>query len=105
MEPGHYVRIDKSQALLDAGRQIELLRYRLIDKGATLVQMDDFRLETLDRHFDFAIAASVFTHLPLNDVIHCPISMKHVLRDDGVFFATFFENERGKFNLDPMLRP
>jgi SAM-dependent methyltransferase len=107
LQPGHYVGIDMSQELLDAGRTIELPRYGLTDKEPTLVQMEDFSFPTIGRQFDYALAASVFTHLPLNDIILCLVNMGQVLKDEGTFFATFFPNERGRRHLGSLqhMRP
>lgn len=42
LEPGHYFGVDESRELLDAGRRIELARYKLIDQYPNLVRMHDF---------------------------------------------------------------
>lgn len=105
LEKGHYWGIDKNKELLDAGREIELTRYNLLDKAPTLIQMENFDFSVLKQQFEYALAQSVFTHLPLNNIICCIMNVERVLIPGGKFYATFFENPKGKFNLDPILHP
>lgn len=105
LEAGHYVGVDRSAEILAAGREIELPRAGLTGKDATLVEMDDFGFGRLGRAFDVAVAQSVFTHLPLNDIIRCLVNMDGALAPGGRFFATFFENPGGKRNLEPIEQP
>lgn len=99
---GNYFGIDKDRWLLDRGRQIELSRYGLENKDAHLVEMDNFDFSSLDTEFDYALAQSVFTHLPWNDIVRCIMNVEKVLGMGGEFYATFFENPKGKFNIDPI---
>jgi SAM-dependent methyltransferase len=62
--------------------------------------MEDFGFERLAQSFDYALAQSVFTHLHLNSIVRCLMNMERVLVPGGRFFATFYENEQGKRNLD-----
>jgi hypothetical protein len=82
-----------------------LRRAGLMEKNPTLAQMGDFNFASLNQEFDFALAQSVFTHLPLNSIIRCVMNIDKVLVDGGLFFATFFENPQGKSNLEPILQP
>ena len=102
LQAGHYFGIDISKELLDAGRE-ELNGYKLAHKRPILVQMDNFDFTKLNQKFDFALAQSVFTHLPLNSIIRCIINIGKVLVEEGRFYATFFENPQGKFNLEPVI--
>lgn len=102
LDKGHYFGIDKDPKLLEAGKNIELVRYKLADKAPNLVQMEDFNFASLGVEFHYAIAQSVFTHLPLNSIIRCIMNVEKVLLPGGKIFATFFENPDGKFNLEPI---
>ena len=102
---GHYFGVEKSSELLDAGRNIELRRYNLVNKNPILVQMSDFDLKSLGRSFDYALAQSVFTHLPLNSIVRCIMNVEKVLVPRGRLYATFFHNPRGKFDLEPVMHP
>lgn len=105
LDPGHYYGVDKSRELLDAGRQIELPRHGLAERAPLLVEMEDFDFATLGRMFDYALAHSLFTHLPLNRIIRCVMNVEQVLVPGGRLYATFFENPKGKFYLGPVLHP
>lgn len=103
LDPGHYFGIDVNKALLRAGRG-ELKRHDLIHKKPILVQMGDFNFASLNQHFDFALAQSVFTHLPLNGIMRCIRNIERVLVRGGRFYVTFFENQEGPANLQPIVR-
>lgn len=101
LEPGRYYGIDQSQELMDAGVG-ELAQESFQRQRPTLVQMEDFGFERLGETFDYALAQSVFTHLPLNVIARCLVNVERVLEPRGVFFATFFENPGGKHSPDPV---
>jgi SAM-dependent methyltransferase len=100
LEAGHYYGVDSNAPMLEETKRLEVPRQGLADKQPTLVAMADFGFERLGRQFDYALAQSVFTHLPLNDIIRCLMEMDKALVPGGEFYATFWENSRGKFNLD-----
>ncbi len=104
LDTEHYFGIDKSDKLLEAA-QIELKENDLHDKRPHLSQMEDFRFEALNQSFEFAIAQSVFTHLPLNQIIRCVLNIEQVLNPEGKFFASFYEVPSGKFELEPIAHP
>lgn len=104
LETGRYFGIDASPEILGAGRE-ELKKHNLADKKPTLELMDDFGFPRLNQTFDYALAQSVFTHLPLNNIMLCVMNMEKVLAPGGKFYATFFENPKGKFNLGTLPRP
>ena len=91
LEKGHYFGIDKNQELLEGGK-IELKENSLDHKNPTLEKIEDFDFISLGQKFDYAIAQSVFTHLPLNDIDRCIRNIEKVLLPSGKFFATFFES-------------
>jgi SAM-dependent methyltransferase len=102
LEAGRYFGVDKNAGVLETAREVELPRYGLQDKQPTLAVMENFDFASLGRQFDYAWAQSVFTHLPLNNIIRCAMNIERVLVPGGRFYATFYENEQGKFNLDPV---
>jgi SAM-dependent methyltransferase len=104
LAPEHYFGVDINKQLLDAGR-VELKRYNLMDKKPIIVEMGDFSFQSLNHTFDYALAQSVFTHLPLNSIIRCVMNIEKVLIQEGRFYATFWENREGKFNLEPVMHP
>lgn len=104
LEPGHYHGIDASAEILTAAR-VELERHGLTDKAPVLRHDADFGFDAFGTTFDFAIAHSVFTHLPINAILVCLLKMERVLAPDGRFYATFFENEGGTRRLDVLSHP
>jgi SAM-dependent methyltransferase len=92
---GHYYGIDRNAYLLESGRQQELALAGLSDRQVTLLCRDDFDFSRFGVRFDFALAQSVFTHLPWTSILQCLIAMRTVLAPDGRFFATFFEDPDG----------
>jgi ubiquinone/menaquinone biosynthesis C-methylase UbiE len=102
LEPDHYFGTDISKELLDAGKD-ELEKLGLSCKNPVLANDGDFDFRSLHREFDFALAQSVFTHLPLNSIIKCIMNMEKALVRGGRFYATFFEDPKGKNDLGPAL--
>ena len=102
LDVGRYYGVEKDERKLAAGRDVELPQYGLVEKEPTLAVMENFDFPSLDRRFDYAIAQSVFTHLPINSIIRCVMQMEKVLVPGGTFYATFYENAQGKQNLDPV---
>jgi SAM-dependent methyltransferase len=100
LEPGHYYGVDKNADVLEEAERLELPRHGLADRNPTIAAIDDFGFGRLGRQFDYALAQSVFTHLPLNSIIRCLMEIDRALAPGGQFYATFFLNERGKLNLD-----
>ncbi len=96
LEPGHYAGVDKRGDTLERARKVELPRYGVEDKAPQLLVNGGFEFSKLGRKFDYAIAQSVFTHLPLNAILRCLVEMEKVLAPDGRFYATIYENPQGK---------
>jgi SAM-dependent methyltransferase len=90
LETSHYCGIDINASLLEAGRR-ELRAAGLERKQPQLVESRHFDFSRFGRQFDFALAQSVFTHLPFNHVIRCLIEMREALKPGGIFYATFFQ--------------
>ena len=92
LEAGHYYGFDRSPERLEAGRDVELPRYGLVSKRPVLEVIDDFGVARFDRAFDFALAQSVFTHIPLDAIELCLQNVGETLAQGGRLYATF--NER-----------
>jgi SAM-dependent methyltransferase len=100
LEPGHYVGTDKRGDVLETARIVELPQRGLEAKDPLLVADERFEFGKLGRTFDFAMAQSVFTHLPLNSIMRCLVEMGRALNPGGKFYASIFENPQGKLHLD-----
>jgi SAM-dependent methyltransferase len=98
---GHYTGVDIHEGLLTAGRS-ELKRAGLSGKQPTLVVRNDFSVADLGQSYDFALAQSLFTHLPFNRIVRCVSEIGRVLRPGGRFFATFFSNPGPRLRTEPI---
>ncbi len=101
LDDGHYHGIDSQAWLLDAGVSRELPLYGLSSRTVRLLCRDDFDLTGFGTVFDFAIAQSVFTHLPWNGIFQCLYQVERALAPQGRFFATFFEAPPGAVTAEP----
>jgi len=104
LAPGNYFGIEKEKRRLDAAFRFELPQEMLAQKNPKLVHMANFDFASLGVRFDFALAQSLFSHLPLNPIIRCIMNVDKVLRPNGRFYATFFESIGPKFNLNPIVQ-
>ncbi|MDB5677399.1 class I SAM-dependent methyltransferase [Sphingomonas bacterium] len=93
LDPGRYWGIDKDPTLLQVGWDIELAKCGLAARQprAQLVCLDDFQFSSLGAQFDYAIAQSVFTHMPLNRIRRCLARLAPAMGEGGRFYATYFE--------------
>jgi cyclopropane fatty-acyl-phospholipid synthase-like methyltransferase len=87
LAPANYFGIDVNQSLLDAGYNVELAQAGLQDRlpRENLICSGEFEFEKFGTKFHFAIAQSLFTHLPLNHIRHCLINLASVMEVGGVF--------------------
>lgn len=94
LDANRYYGIDISQRLLDAGYAQEIESGELAAKLPRdhLFATEDFEVPFAAR-FDFAIAVSLFTHLPLPLYTRCLERIAPNFAPGGVFFATVFEGE------------
>jgi SAM-dependent methyltransferase len=102
LAPQNYYGIDVNETLLDVGYGVELppkLRRKL--PRDHLRCTDRFHCD-FGVTFDMAIAQSLFTHIPLNDIRLCLYRVAPRMRVGGRFFATFFEAP-AEFRLDRVL--
>jgi SAM-dependent methyltransferase len=102
LEAGKYNGIDAQQWLLDAGLEHEIGRHGLADRAPRVLCRDDFDFSAFGTPFDYAIAQSVFTHVPWNTILRCLHNVRRVLTPEGQFFATFFEDPDGTHLTTPL---
>ena len=93
LEPEHYLGIDKEAGLIEAGLTKELDPEVARSKAPQTVVSADFEFEKFGQQADFAIAQSLFTHLPPNLIERCFEKLHPWLKDDGAFYATYFETD------------
>lgn len=103
LEEGHYYGIDINPSFITAGKK-ELKQENLLAKHPHLLVNGQFEFGRFGRTFDYAIAASVFTHIPMNHIIRCLVEIRKVLTPGAEFFATFFEAP-SVTHLEPITHP
>lgn len=92
LDAGRYYGLDISEALIEAGYNQEIGALGLKPKlpRTNLLTTANFDATSLQASFDMALAQSVFTHLPLNQIALCLEQIARVMKPGGVFYATFF---------------
>lgn len=89
LDAGNYHGVDINASLIEAGlREIE--ESKLIGKDLQLLTSEKFELRSFGKQFDYAIAISLFTHLPMNHIVRCLVETKHVLKPGARLYATYF---------------
>jgi SAM-dependent methyltransferase len=93
LDPGHYVGTDLNESLLKAGYDVELAKEGLTHKlpRSNLVADGEFDFSWCPMRFDFALAQSVFTSLPLNFLRVCLERLATFVVPNGQFFVSIFE--------------
>ena len=92
LDEHHYWGLEGNGALIDAGVRLELPRAGVAAERGHFLINDAFELDAAPHRFDFAVASSLFAHLPFNGVMRCIASVVRKLTPSGRFYATWFEN-------------
>ncbi len=91
LEAGHYLGIDKEDELISAGIEKELGLELNEQKKPQFVISKNFEFDKFDVFPDYALAQSLFTHLPETLIENCLIKLRQFIPKNGVFYATFVE--------------
>ena len=93
LDAGHFAGSDLNESLLTAGYDIELAKEGLTDKlpRSNLAADGEFDFSWCPMRFDFALAQSVFTSLPLNFLRICLERLANFVVPGGRFFVSVFE--------------
>ena len=107
LEPGNYYGIDISWELMQAGYEKELVPAGLNSRmpNSNMLATDNFDMTSFDVDFDYFIAQSLFTHLPLNHLMLCLERAEKTSRPGANFFATFFICEQPDQWTTPLEHP
>jgi hypothetical protein len=100
LEPGHYLGIEKEGGLVEAGLNEELDQDVRNGKHPNIAISDSFEFGKLGQSADFAIAQSLFSHLPPDMINDCFRKLHPAMADGGVFYATYFEVDTPRKNPD-----
>lgn len=89
---GRYWGTDLNQALLEAGYAREIIPAGLEEKlpRLQLITDEEFQFKAVPNEIDFAIATSVFTHLPLNHLRLCLTNLGQHVKTPCTFLFTIF---------------
>lgn len=96
LEPGHYWGTDLSAELIDAGHAREIMDQGLGDRlpRGNLVTDGEFTFAGIPRQVDYAIANSVFTHLPPTHMRLCFANLaRHLTAPARVYFTIFLPQD------------
>ena len=96
LDLGNYHGLDINESLLNGGKR-EIKHAGLVDKHPKLLINQNFEFWQFGTKFDYALAVSVFTHLPMNHIVRCLVELAKVLKPQGQFFASFFEAPTSAF--------
>ena len=90
LKPGGYYGHDLHPELIAAGLEEELAPLGLGVPPAHFQTNADFDFSGFPVLFDFALAQSLFSHLPFNEIRLCLERLAPHMRPGGRFYATFF---------------
>ncbi len=90
LEKQRYFGIDINASLIEAGKKELFKKGANVGKQPDLRVTDRFDITQFGVKFDYALAASVFTHLYANHIGRCLVEVKKTLAPGGKFFATIF---------------
>ncbi|VXC82002.1 conserved hypothetical protein [Oceanicaulis sp. 350] len=93
LDPDRYYGVDISADLLEAGYEREIVPAGLGAKLPRdhLAANADFDATGFGVSFDYGIAQSVFTHMPIARLTDCLTALAPVFAEGGRFYVTFFE--------------
>ncbi len=94
LDSGHYHGIEKEAELVRLGLEEELDAAVRAEKAPQVLVSADFAFDRLGVRADFAIAQSLFTHLPAAMIHDCLARLRPIMAPGGVCYATFFEVDR-----------
>lgn len=89
LNESNYTGIDISEEAIESGKNM-INDEILADKQPNFHINNNLKFDEVDEKFDYAIAQSVFTHLPESNVRECLAHLDTVLMSNGEFYATFF---------------
>jgi hypothetical protein len=93
LDKDNYLGIDKEKELIELGISKELDSKIVSLKTPEFVISNDFDFFKFNKIPNYAIAQSLFTHLPPKLINDCFRKLKDHFDKEGVFFATYFISE------------
>jgi SAM-dependent methyltransferase len=102
LNSGNYLGVEKEAELIRLGVEDELGAEANAVKKPEFVISDSFEFGKLSKKPDYALAQSLFTHLPPALIDLCFANLRQVIKPDGVFYATFHEVKKARKNPDQL---
>lgn len=93
LQPGNYFGLEPNADLVHAGFTHELGHEIMDVKHPTFDHNDQCDTSVFGTDFDYALAQSVFTHLPLDLTHECLRSLSRTMKPGGQFLFTIFEGD------------
>ncbi len=90
LNKGNYLGMDKEKNLIKLGLEKELEQKWIQLKEPTFVVSANFKFQKFEKKPNFAIAQSLFTHLPSSLIHTCFRNLREHFDENGLFFATYF---------------
>lgn len=92
LSPGHYFAIDSNVSLLEAGyaKEVEALDLSSSFPRANFNVNREFDVSSFGCRFDYGIAQSVFSHMPISMLGNCLSALAPKFRRRAVFYVTVF---------------
>jgi hypothetical protein len=87
--PGNYFGIETESWPIEAGIEHELGASILEVKAPSFLIDSDFTCTAFGRTFDYILAHSVLTHVPLEQVRRCLAEVRRCMTNESVFAATY----------------
>lgn len=100
LDPGNYQGMEKEAELIRLGVENELGAEINAAKKPEFVISDSFEFGKLSKQPDYALAQSLFTHLPPALIELCFAKLRQVIKAYGVFYATYHEVKKARKNPD-----
>lgn len=91
LDRGHYLGMEGEEALIEMGLKHEIDPAIVADKAPQFVISYEFAFDEFSRSPDYAIAASLFTHLNEDDIRLCLSRLAARVEGECQLFATFFK--------------
>ncbi|MFC2088718.1 class I SAM-dependent methyltransferase [Calditrichota bacterium] len=86
-----YYGVDISREILNEGKKF-MIEEKLDEKNPTLKLINDNSFDKFSNlKFDFILAQSVLTHMPIDDIKELFSNVHKVMKNETLFFATFHD--------------
>lgn len=93
LDRGHYLGIEKEPLLIQAGLEHEIAADLVAEKAPELIVSARFEFDRFSRRPDYALAQSLFSHLPPRQIRRCLKRLRDSAAPGCRLYASFFETE------------